>query len=87
MSIHKYYSAGPDDIVEIPPEVVEMTLMENFHWTPNQIDEIPYAKIQEYFMILNQKRITQEQNAERAEQNRLQAEENEKNGLKLRKVL
>lgn len=64
-----------------------MMLMENFHWTPNQIDDIPYARVQEYFMIINQRRITQEQKMEQAEKNRLHAEEVEKKGLKLRKEL
>ena len=74
-------------MVEIPPEVVEIILMETFHWTPNQIDEIPYARVQQYFMILNQRRITQQQRAEFEEKKRLHAEEQEKNGLRLRKEL
>jgi len=74
-------------MVEIPPEVIEITLMENFHWTPNQIDEIPFVRIQEYFMILNQKRITLEQKMEIAEKQKLQAEEDELKGLRLQKEL
>jgi len=86
-SIHRYYVAGDDEEVEIPPEVVEITLMENFHWTPNQIDEIPFVRIQEYFMILNQKRITLEQKTEFAEKNKLQVDDEQLKGLRLHKNL
>ena len=57
----KYYQSvyGGSGSVEAPPEVVELSLMEKFNWTPQQISEIPYAKIQELFIILNQRDKTQ----------------------------
>jgi len=74
--------------VEIPPEIIEITLMENFQWTPNQIDEIEYSRIQEYFMILNQRRITTQQKQEFEEKKKLHTEdENQLKGLRLRKEL
>jgi hypothetical protein len=39
--------------------------MEKFGWTPNQIAEIPYTKIKELFMLMNQRRVAQEQKGER----------------------
>ncbi len=36
-------------------EMIELSLMEEFHWTPKQISEIPYKKIQQIFLIRNQK--------------------------------
>jgi hypothetical protein len=53
----KYYNAtnSGNGAVEAPPEVVELSLMEKFNWTPQQISEIPYHKIQELFIILSQR--------------------------------
>ena len=62
LSINKYYLstiAGAGQVAT-PPEVVELSLMEKFNWTPNVIDEIPYKKIQELFLILNQREISSE---------------------------
>jgi hypothetical protein len=63
MKTFKYYQSvyGGSGNVEAPPEVVELSLMEKFHWTPQQIAEIPYRKIQELFIILNQRDNTQSQ--------------------------
>ena len=59
----KYYQSvyGGAGTVEAPPEVVELSLMEKFSWTPQQIAEIPYRKIQELFILLNQRDRTQNQ--------------------------
>ena len=46
--------------VSTPLEIVEMTLMEKFGWTPMEIAQIPYKKIQEIFMVLNQREISSE---------------------------
>jgi hypothetical protein len=62
LSINKYYLsaiAGTGQ-VSTPPEVVELSLMEKFNWAPNVIDEIPYKRIQELFLILNQREISSE---------------------------
>ena len=62
LSINKYYLstiAGTGQ-VSTPPEIVELSLMEKFNWTPSVIDEIPYKKIQEIFLILNQREISTE---------------------------
>jgi hypothetical protein len=37
----------------MPMEVLELTLMERFNWTPSQIDEIPEQKLRTILMIMN----------------------------------
>ena len=37
------------------PEMTELFLIEEYHWTPKQIAEIPYKKIQKLFLIKKQK--------------------------------
>jgi len=62
LSINKYYLsavAGAGQVAT-PLEVVELSLMEKFNWTPNIIDEMPYKKIQELFLIMNQREISSE---------------------------
>lgn len=63
MKTFKYYHSIESGAgsVEAPPEVVELSLMEKFNWTPQQISEIPYNKIQELFIILNQRDKSQAQ--------------------------
>lgn len=38
-----------------PREAVELFLMDEYHWTPNEIAKIPYKKIQTLFLVKNQK--------------------------------
>jgi hypothetical protein len=45
--------------VEAPPELVEIGLMEKFHWTPMQIDEIPLGKLQRIFVAMEQRDLSQ----------------------------
>jgi len=62
LNVNKYYMsaiAGTGQVAT-PPEIVELSLMEKFNWTPNVIDEIPYKKIQELFLIMNQREISSE---------------------------
>jgi len=44
---------------EAPPELVEIGLMERFHWTPNQIDEIPLGRLQRIFVAMEQREQSQ----------------------------
>jgi len=62
LSVNKYYlsAIAGSGQVATPPEIVELSLMEKFNWTPNVIDEIPYKKIQELFLILNQREMSSE---------------------------
>jgi len=46
-------------------EIIEMYLMEQFHWTPKQIGEISYKQIQKIFLIVNQKNSVERINASR----------------------
>jgi len=69
LNINKYYLsmiAGSGQ-VSTPPEIVELSLMEKFNWSPDIIDKIPYKKIQELFLILNQREISM-QNAQNFKQ-------------------
>jgi len=62
-------------------------LMENFHWTPTQIDEINYSKVQEYFMIINQRRITKEEKSELDAKKKLPVDDDKLKGLRFHKEL
>lgn len=42
-----------------PPEVIEISLMERFHWTPQQIDEIPIGRLQRIFAAMDQQGMSQ----------------------------
>ena len=57
MATNKYYMSqfSGTGAVDAPLEVIEMSLMEKFNWTPQEIAKIPYKKIQEIFLILNQR--------------------------------
>lgn len=46
-------------------EIIEMFLIEQYHWTPKQINEIPYKKIQQIFLIINQKHAVDRINSSR----------------------
>ena len=43
-----------------PPEIIELSLMERFHWTPKQIDEIPLKTLQRLFTVMNQREASEE---------------------------
>ena len=57
MGVHRYYlaEAQGNAHAEAPPELVELGLMERFHWTPMQIDQIPLGKLQRLFITLEQR--------------------------------
>ena len=46
--------------VEAPPELVEIGLMERFHWTPMEINEIPLGKLQRIFVAMEQRERSKE---------------------------
>ena len=46
--------------VTAPPEIIEIDLMEKFHWTPQEIGEIPYGKLQRLFAVMNQRENSRE---------------------------
>jgi len=55
--VHRYYISRAQGNVqaEAPPILVEIGLMESFHWTPNQIDDIPLGRLQRIFVALEQR--------------------------------
>jgi len=40
---------------DVPPELVEIGLMEKFHWLPKEIDEIPLGRLQRIFVAVEQR--------------------------------
>jgi len=44
--------------VAAPRQIIELLLMEKYHWTPNQIDAIPKFKLDEMMMVMNQRHAT-----------------------------
>lgn len=49
-----YYGSGANDPA-ISKKIVEFELIEQYHWTYQQIQETPYKKLQELFIIKKQK--------------------------------
>ena len=47
--------------VAAPRQVIELLLMERFHWTPLEIDAIPRFKFDEMMMVMNQRKATGEE--------------------------
>jgi len=41
-------------------EIIELNLIEEFHWTPQQISSIPYKTLQRIFFIRNQRSAVQQ---------------------------
>lgn len=56
MGVHRYYDAQVHGRtgVEAPPEIIEIGLMERFHWTPMEIDQIPLGRMQRIFVAMEQ---------------------------------
>jgi len=48
----------------MPIEILELSLMERFNWTPNQIDEIPEHKLRKILTVMNMRHEISEQIAE-----------------------
>ena len=61
--MHSYYRGMSN--APASKEIIEMYLMEQFHWTPKQIGEISYKQIQKIFLIVNQKNSVERINASR----------------------
>ena len=49
-----YYGSGSNDPA-ISKKIVEFELIEQYHWTYNEIQKMPYRKLQELFLIKRQK--------------------------------
>jgi hypothetical protein len=61
--VHAHY-VGSGYSKHVPArEIMEWNLIEEFHWTPQQIAQIPYKKLQKLFIVRNQKYTTQETKA------------------------
>lgn len=56
--MHSYYFSqivGGRTNRDAPPELIELSLIEKFGWTPKQIDEIPIGKLQRLFAVMEQR--------------------------------
>lgn len=52
--VHLYYMGGKAN-ASATRKIVEVALMEEFHWTYSEIQSIPYKRLQELFVIKAQK--------------------------------
>ena len=52
--VHLYYTNGKAS-VSATRKIVEVALMEDFHWTYEEIQKTPYKRMQELFLIRSQK--------------------------------
>ena len=59
--VHLYYAGGKAS-VPATRKIVEVALMEEFHWTYDEIQQMPYKRLQELFVIKKQKQETLERN-------------------------
>lgn len=60
MAIDKYYKAQKlggksASSVAAPKIIIDMMLMEKYHWTPQQIDEIPKTTLDMLMLAINEK--------------------------------
>ena len=44
-----------------PQELVEISLFEKFHWTPEDVDRIPMKRLQKIFVVMNQRDASSEE--------------------------
>ena len=54
--VHLYYTGGKAS-VPATRKIVEVGLMEEFHWTYDEIQQMPYKRLQELFLIKQQKQM------------------------------
>ena len=66
MEVHRYYMAQAqgNSQAEAPPELVEIGLMERFNWTPMEIDQIPFGRLQRIFVTMEQRENSKDAAAE-----------------------
>ena len=57
--VHLYYSGGKASVSAMR-KIIEVSLMEEFHWTYSEIQQFPYKRLQELFVIRNQKQAAME---------------------------
>jgi len=61
MQVHAYYMGNK---LHAPArEIMEISLMEEFHWTPQEIAKIPYKTLQRINLVRNQKHAVQQTKA------------------------
>lgn len=61
------YSQGYGEVAA-PKQVIDVILSERFHWTPQEIDDIPKYRLEEYMMVLNTKNTSSQEIQDRRNQ-------------------
>lgn len=57
--VHSYYNGtGFNAPAALNRDLVEIQLIEEFHWLPQDIANIPYKWLQKFFLLRKQKRVT-----------------------------
>jgi hypothetical protein len=76
--VHSYFmGSGYNASAEMNKYFIELQLMEEFHWLPQDIAKIPYKWLQKFFLIRKQKSVTIDQKAKvDAIQNKIRAGSN-----------
>ena len=77
MQVHSHYGGKGSGMVAPAKDIIEFELMEKYGWTPVQIRQIPFKKLQKIFIIQSEK-----YNAIRDAENSRKASEFAKNALK-----
>ncbi len=57
-----YFGSGANDPA-ISRKITETELIEQHHWLPQDIANIPYKRLQEHFLILRQKNMVKQTQA------------------------
>jgi len=62
MEVHHFYISRANGKTEVaaPPELIELDLIEKFHWTPMEIDQIPLGKLQRLYIAMDQREASQQ---------------------------
>jgi len=58
--VHLYYTGGKAS-ASATKKIIEVALMEEFHWTYDEIQKTPYKRMQELFVIKSQKQSAMEE--------------------------
>jgi hypothetical protein len=53
--VHLYYFGSGSTAPALTRKIIESELIEQHHWLPQDIANIPYKRLQEHFLIIKQK--------------------------------
>ena len=58
-----YYFGSGSTEPAVTRKIIESELIEQHHWLPQDIAEIPYKRLQEHFLIVKQKNVVTQSKA------------------------